>query len=205
MLKQYAEDPEVPITLDRATGEFYVQLAPALRKRLFYCFSCGGGSCANKPERCQCHELDRWASITKSAARSKSAARFDKRLCEYYLQYGSDRLHFYHCPACGGALPKSKPDGVLYLEQDPEEMEAINRRLMGLTAIDQIVSVLGPPDRRIERSATDVKDETIYKVTPIKETMLYTRFRTFHLCIQQTVAGHTTISFLKKARNRVSQ
>ena len=90
------------------------------------------------------------------------------------------------------------------MEPSPDEMSSINQKLSGMTTINQVIAELGEPDERRYRSTADLKDEAIYNVLAINETILYKAlFRTFHLCVQETLDGQIMVSFLRKLKTNV--
>lgn len=72
--------------------------------------------------------------------------------------------------------------------------------LAGLTTISQVISVLGEPTERIPRSIEDAKIESIYNIEPIKETLVYKKFRTIYVCIQETAEGNIVIRLIRAPR-----
>ena len=151
--------------------------------------------------QCECGTLKRLSAL------ADSVVKFDADTNAYFLQYGSTKLHCYHCIACGGLLPKTRIEEDFFLKPDQEEIEKTNRRLFGVKTLDEVISLLGPPDKRIERSSQDEKDELVYNVQAIRETILYTNLPTFNLCVQETISGKICLSFILKAivkRNGVS-
>jgi len=196
ILEQYARDPEVPIFIEERTDKCFVQLSRMTRMRIHFCFLCGGDVKDAEKEPCRCGEVKRWTLIPNSIL------NFDAFVEQYYLQAGTSKLHMYFCPECGGSLPRSKADDTLFIEASQDEMASIGQMLAGAKTKNEIVSLLGTPDQRIKRSATDLRDERIYGVVPIKESLLYTRFKTVHLCVQESLTGEVRLSFLRKERGR---
>ncbi len=194
LLLRCANDPDVPIGFDRGKEEYFLEAAPGTRVKLSCCFSCGGDFGGEQLVPCKCNDL------AKSGAMEKSPIRYDRTVGEYYIEYDSARLHFYYCPFCRGILPESSNDH-LFMEPSPDEISSMNQKLLGVKSLAQVISMIGAPDERILRSADDIRDEVIYNVLPIKETLLYkSLLRTACLCVQETCEGRIMMSFLRKAK-----
>jgi hypothetical protein len=95
-------------------------------------------------EPCTCGYLER------SAADANLPVRFDPDLNEYHIVFtvpgsGQGAMMLYHCPMCGGAMPKSRR-GELFAEIPPDE----DARLFALTSQvstnDDVSKVLGEAD-----------------------------------------------------------
>jgi hypothetical protein len=198
LLRRYANDPAVPIGLDPSKEEYFIEAVPGTHFKLSCCFFCGGDFGSEPLEPCKCNQLAEWA------ATENSVIKYDQSVSEYYIEYDSTRLPFYYCPFCRGVLPESRRDR-LFVEPSPDEISDIRQKLSGMTSIAQVISAVGAPDERKQRTAEDAKDEVMYNVLPIKETLLYKSvLRTGYLCVQETVDGRIIVSVLKRERNDVA-
>lgn len=194
ILKQYAADPEVPIYYTSDSDTALIRIGPADVKQMRYCFFCGGEPNEKKGE-CQCGELARWSTIVDSII------KYDAEVHEYTIHCGTAKLHCYFCPTCGGKLPADESDAKRFIEPSNEEITEIRQKLADVKTLDQAIAMLGVPDRTIERDATDVQYEKIYNVLPIQRTLLYSGYKTVHLCVQETTDGKLLTSFIRKARS----
>lgn len=98
----------------------------------------------DKLEPCDCGFLERQANL------SDSPIRFDPELNEYNFIYsvtgcGKAELRIYHCPFCGGKVPKSKRD-TLFATLGHAEMRRIGKLIKHLHTLDDVLRKFGQPD-----------------------------------------------------------
>jgi hypothetical protein len=72
---------------------------------------------------------------------------FDKETNEYrFLTQKGSQLSIYHCPFCGGAMPRSRsPELFAYVTE--AEVERLEKLTRPLGSVEEAVRVLGPPER----------------------------------------------------------
>jgi hypothetical protein len=75
--------------------------------------------------------------------------RFDESTGEYeFVTPSGGRLNIYHCPFCGGAMPRSRRAELFaYITQ--AEVERLDELTRGFRSVDEAVCALGPPDTDI--------------------------------------------------------
>ena len=94
-------------------------------------------SVTTKP--CKC----RWPQDV--SAEPENGVQFDSDTKEYQLLTRSGgTLTLYHCPFCGGAMPRSKRSEA-FAHITEAELQRLAQLTAGLTSVDHAVQVLGKP------------------------------------------------------------
>ena len=72
---------------------------------------------------------------------------FDEQTNEYhFLTQKGSQLSIYHCPFCGGTMPRSKSH-ELFAHISEAEVERLDKLTRPLTSVEDAVRVFGPPER----------------------------------------------------------
>lgn len=102
---------------------------------------------------------------------------FDERLNEYHLidaPEPGDILNLTYCFHCGGKLPESKR-GDLFHDLDEKELERFRRMLAEADTVEQVVSILGNPDRSFQPTPPSEIDKEVYGRKTTIQQMDYER------------------------------
>jgi hypothetical protein len=73
---------------------------------------------------------------------------FDQQMNEYYIERGGDlggQMVIYHCPFCGGSVPKSKRE-ALFETITAEEMLRLRDLTAAIVTVSDVLSKFGPAD-----------------------------------------------------------
>jgi len=81
------------------------------------------------------------------SAEPENSIRFDEATGEYnFIMPSGGQLNIYHCPFCGGVMPRSKR-AELFAYVSEAEVERLDKLTRKLQSVDEAVRVLGSPDR----------------------------------------------------------
>jgi hypothetical protein len=87
----------------------------------------------------------------------QNSVRFDDSTGEYeFITQSGGKLNIYHCPFCGGAMPRSKR-AELFAYITEAELERLDELTRPVDSVDEAVRVFGPPDSEI---ATGLRKRT---------------------------------------------
>ena len=111
------------------------------------------------------------------SAEPENGVQFDSRTNEYQLLTRSGgTLVLYHCPFCGGAMPRSKRR-ELFAHITEAELQRLGALTSGLVSVDDAIRVLGKPQHdhatgSVERAPS--KGRRAPRVTP-RRMLTFTR------------------------------
>ena len=75
-----------------------------------------------------------------------NAVRFDESMGEYeFITPSGGKLNIYHCPFCGGPMPRSRR-AELFAYISEAEVARLDELTRNLASVDEAVRVLGPPE-----------------------------------------------------------
>jgi hypothetical protein len=75
-----------------------------------------------------------------------NSVHFDEATGEYeFLTQSGGRLNIYHCPFCGGAMPRSRR-GELFAYISEAEVARLDELTRGISSVEEAVRILGRPD-----------------------------------------------------------
>jgi hypothetical protein len=89
---------------------------------------------------CECGALERLSN------EPAVPVDFDPALNEYHIRGNGIEVMIYHCPHCGGRVPKSRRD-QLFMHITHAERERLRQIVKALKTVPDMLSMLGPPDR----------------------------------------------------------
>lgn len=103
-------------------------------------------------QECTCGGLRYLASL------ASSPVVFDKIANEWLLESkdGSGNYHMHFCFCCGGRLPESN-HAKDFGEPESQEMLALTARLKPAQSLQEVLEILGPPDRELDVTEDPVK------------------------------------------------
>ena len=77
----------------------------------------------------------------------ENSVRFDESTGEYeFVTPSGGKLNIYHCPFCGGAMPRSRR-AELFAYVSEAEVARLDELTANLRSVDEAVRVFGPPER----------------------------------------------------------
>lgn len=198
-LDEYVKDSLLPFVCEGRHNEINLVLSDTTKVPLSFCFFCGGneaGPCAERIVECQCGSLPRWAEDANFPIEYNS--EFD----EYNVVVSEIALSFYYCPVCGGHLPKSKRDEILFLEPSPEEVAALHERTVEVETLSELIKTLGKPDEVFGELKVESRLKEIYGQRDIKQAVRYDALaKTVFLLAQEYDDGGLQISIVRKPKS----
>lgn len=76
----------------------------------------------------------------------ENSVRFDESTGEYeFVTSSGGKLNIYHCPFCGGAMPRSRR-AELFAYVSDAEVARLDDLTRNLRSVDEAMRALGPPD-----------------------------------------------------------
>ncbi len=191
-LRCWSEDPNVPVVYHRLTRRYSLELSATVRLADMYCMLCGardGMPDSNGPQ-CTCGCLARWA------ADPALPIEYDAEFDEYHFFTPTDRRdHFWfihYCPGCGHRMPKSKR--VRLPEPSETEAKAIRERTKDVKTVEDVIRVLGEPDKRFVPPPQDPLEKKIYGLTDIRLVLVYRSIaETADVHIQEDEHGEVSV------------
>ena len=183
-LLRWVLNPAFPVRMGLEDGLIQLQLSPDLEVSLKRCPVCGGQQAKDNRRECDCGILGKWSRC------AGSSILFDFECNEYHL-IDAENCHyiFFHCPNCGGILPKSRR-GELFVQPSQEEIERLKNLVHSASSIPEIVKLLGVPDERRENIARSARDKVDYQAKDVKVFLRYTRLAsTVDLVVQEFSDG----------------
>lgn len=153
--------------------------------------------------RCSCKIVKLWAKDPRIPI------EFDKELNEYSIVYrdpsGNHSLLLYHCPRCGGRLPKSRRN-ELFFKPSRSECRRLEKLLRGVQSIDAVVKILGRPNKRCRAIRFPAREKAIYGYKNIKRSFIYSGLaKTVDVDIQEYDNGKIGISYAPKLKRPIEQ
>jgi hypothetical protein len=197
-LRQYVENPVVQFEYGDTKSVVFLRLNDKNRVQVFYCQMCGGyemGPATKEAYKCVCHSLSKWADIMDSPI------KYDVELQEYHL-VGLDQstFYFHFCPNCGGRLPKSKRDG-LFTKPSVREVRLVRERVKDAQSMDEVVQILGSPDRVFDSLIEIGADITKKEYRKSKRAFLYESIsEKMNVIVQEYPDGEIETFFLPKLK-----
>jgi len=147
-------------------------------------------------ELCTCGSIAAWA------ADPESPVEYDERLNEFAMP----GYFFYFCVVCGGRMPKSKRDSLLFAPWTDADDADFRAQTEKLKSLEDVVAAFGPPDDESGPTQVSEEDKDIYAQMAVKRTLIYAHvWQSLRAYLQEMEDGTLVRGYLGKAIRRGSK
>ena len=171
LLEKQAADPRIPIAYNAESDSYSLELSKDFTVPDIYCLHCGGHDLRNRHHDyplCRCGKLDQWAKNPALPVRFY----FKQNTYHLFLKEHNRVMAIYFCPACGGGTGLLKKIDQMPRPEE-KDMKDIMQRLRGLTTIEQVIQILGEPDKRHGPMTSPQQEKQIYGIKDTKQSLIY--------------------------------
>jgi len=113
---------------------------------------------------------------------------FDREMNEYHLVHKGARAVMRYCFWCGGRLPASKR-GAFFTTPKKSEMAEVRSLLKGAKSHEDVVGVLGPPDKTVDLGGSSRKPNGEILCRWRQQLLYSTRWKTLVLHVPVVIDG----------------
>lgn len=201
LLDKWARDRDSRIVYEESSGTPVLTLSASSSVAINYCPSCGGReeSQAEVGSHCTCGSLQKWVEDPDIPV------EMDSKFNEYYLvTRDNENILFYYCPVCGGESPQSSR-GEFFTRPLDSDVAELKSKLALVKTLDDVVTILGVPDKTLGPDPQDLRKKSIYGLRDIKQTIKYFYLNeTFDLTVQETTDGQISMIIEGKPQDRIA-